>query len=437
VDISVVGTGYVGLTSAACLAHRGHRVYAVGIDEESIKRINSGIPTIYEEGLDEILRAATSGGRLVATTDFRNSIAESAVVFICVGTPGREDGSIDLSQLKAASREVGRSVTEKEDYCVIVVKSTVVPGTTDEVVIPIIEESSGKKAGCDFGVCVNPEFLREGSAIKDFLSPKDQGIVIGELDKKSGDVLCRLYEDFAAEILRTTLRTAEMIKYARNAYLAKDVSFANEIANLCQKLSVDYLNVKKGMEMDSRIGKGRFLNAGLGFGGSCFPKDVKAIIAKAREVDADMRMLEATLAVNESQPLVMISMLNQIFGDLREKKIAVLGLAFKPGTDDMRESRSIPLINELLRRGACVHAFDPEAMSRAKEILGDNVFYAERVEDALRDADACLIVTEWPLFSDPKLYSSLKCKIVIDGRRALDPKILPPSLVYRCIGLPT
>ena len=435
--ISIIGgTGYVGLTTAACLAFKGHTVYSVGRNIEKINKINNGIATVYEECLSDILRSAISKGLLFATEDHQKALMNSSIIFICVGTPSKEDGSIDLSQIKTASEQIGESLKKKKDYCVIVVKSTVVPGTTEEFVIPLIEEKSKKEAGVDFGVCMNPEFLREGSAVKDFLYPKEQGIVIGELDKRSGDSLFKIYEDFDAKILRTTLRGAEMIKYARNSYLAKDISFANEIANLCRKLGVDYNEVKIGMEMDSRIGRGRFLNAGIGFGGSCFPKDVKALIAKAKSVGVELGVLERTLLVNEIQPLLMINMLKEFFKSIKGHKIAVLGLAFKKGTDDMRESRSIPIIRALQKEEALIYAFDPQATARSKEIFGDEIYYALTAEEALANAEACLIVTDWPQFSNPKLYNHMKGRIIIDGRRILDPENLSSSFVYRAIGFP-
>lgn len=351
-NITVVGGGgYVGITTSACLAFLGHRVYCTDTDQDKISLINKGITSIYEQKLDEILRQVI-GTRLLATTDVEGSISDSSIVFICVGTPSNKDGSIDLRQLAGASEVIGKVLAEKKNYTVIVIKSTIVPGTTEETVIPLVEKSSRKIAGYDFGVCVNPEFLREGSAVNDFLCPKDQGIVIGELDNNSGNSLFHLYRDFNASILRTTIRAAEMIKYARNAYLAKDISFANEIANICGKLGIDYLDVKKGLEMDSRIGVGRFLNAGIGFGGSCFPKDVRALVAKAKGVGVCAKMLQATLDVNENQPLLAVDMLRKALGSPRGKTIAVLGLAFKPGTDDIREAKSIPIIEGLLAEEA-------------------------------------------------------------------------------------
>jgi UDPglucose 6-dehydrogenase len=435
--ITVVGgTGYVGLTTAACLAYKGHKVYCVGRSGEKIRMINQGIPVIFEEGLQEILEVATKEKKLVATRDFETSISDSLMIFICAGTPSRKDGSIDLGEVKNVCERIGRSLHNKRGYCIVIVKSTVVPSTTETIVIPLIERFSGKRAGFDFGVCMNPEFLREGSAVKDFLFPKEQGIVVGELDPKSGDGLVDLYKDFEVEILRTTIRTAEMIKYARNSYLAKDISFSNEIANLCQKLGIDYLDVRRGLEMDSRIGKGRFLNAGIGFGGSCFTKDLKALVAKTKEVGVRPKMLEATLKVNENQPNVIVDLATRALGEIEGKDIAVLGLAFKPGTDDMREARSIPVIKMLLSRGAEVYAFDPQAVQTAKEIFKNRIHYARSAEEALEKADACIIATEWPTFSNPKLYDSLRGRFVLDGRRSLNPKMLSSRLVYCGIGCP-
>jgi UDPglucose 6-dehydrogenase len=435
--IAVVGgTGYVGLTTAVGLASKDHLVFCVGRTREKVQKIAEGIPVIYEDLLEEMLVNVLKKKKLIATINLKEAIQNSDVFFICVGTPSREDGSIDLAHIEGAAKEIGQALAERKEYCVVVVKSTVVPGTTEKLVIPILERFSRKKAGEDFGVCMNPEFLREGQAVKDFLFPKDQGIVIGELDRKSGDLLFEIYKDFDAEILRTDLRAAEMIKYARNSYLAKDVSFANEAANICQRIGVDYLDVKRGMEMDSRIGRGRFLIAGAGFGGSCFPKDVKALVAKAQEIGIKPRILNATLGVNDAQPSKLIELTKQVIGQLEGKKIGVLGLAFKPGTDDLREAPSIKVITGFLSEGAEVFAYDPEALDNARKIFGDKITYEGKAEAALIRADACVIVTEWPEFADPRLYNYLRSKVIIDGRRVLDPNLLPSGFTYHAIGFP-
>ena len=434
--ITIAGTGYVGLTNAVGLASKGHLVFCVDRIRKKVDKISKGVPVIYEEGLDELLKSVLKKEKLIPTTDLTGSVQKSDVCFICVGTPSYQDGSINLTQVKEAAKQIGKALIGRKQYGVVVVKSTVIPGTTENLVLPALERYSKKKAGKDFGVCMTPEFLREGRAVKDFLFPNEQGIIIGEFDKKSGDVLYDVYRDFGAKILRTDLKAAEMIKYARNSYLALDISFANEIANFCQEIDVDYLDVKSGMEMDSRIGTGRFLSAGVGFGGSCFPKDVKAIVAKAKEIGIKPKMLEATLEVNYAQPSKLIELTKQVIGQFKGKKIGVLGLAFKPGTDDLREAPAIKVINDLLLEGAEVFAYDPEALNNAKKIFGDKIVYASSAEQAITSVDACVIVTEWPEFKDPKLYSKMQSKIIIDGRRVLDPGLLPAGFTYHAIGFP-
>jgi len=435
--IAVIGgTGYVGLTTAVCLALKGHRVFCVGRNEDKIEKLRRGIPVIHEEGLEEILKDVLAKNRLMATTCLRGAVQSSDISFMCVGTPSNKDGSIDLTQVEDAAEKVGYALAERDNYHVVAVKSTVVPGTTEERVIPVLEKSSKKRAGLDFGVCMNPEFLREGCAIRDFLFPRDTGIVIGEMDKRAGNFLSNIYKGFDGEILRTSIKAAEMIKYARNSYLAKDVSFANEIANICQRLGVDYLAVKKGMEMDARIGKGRFLDAGVGFGGSCFPKDVQALLMEAKSEDVETRMLEAALHVNEVQPFKIVELAKLVVRGFKGKKIGVLGLAFKPGTDDMRDAPSIKVINALLREGAEVCAYDPEALDNARKVFGDQIVYATGAEEALSDTDVCIIITEWPQFADPELYRHMRGKVIIDGRRVLNPTTLPPGFTYNAIGFP-
>jgi len=435
--ITVIGgAGYVGLTTSVCLAVRGNTVYCVDKNVQRIRCLRTGKPTIYEESLDELIRDTLNKGTFIPSMNCKDAVRHSQVIFICVGTPSQHDGSIDLSQVEGASKEIGLALSKDGEYKVIVVKSTVVPGTTEELVIPKIEEFSNKKAGIHFGVCTNPEFLREGRAVKDFLFPKEAGIIIGELDEKSGNTLQSIYKEFDAEIVRTSIKAAEMIKYTRNSYLAKDISFANEIANICQKFGIDYLEVKKGTEMDARIGKGRFLDAGAGFGGSCFPKDVKSLIAKAKKMGVRTRILDSTLQVNCAQPHMLVRLTAQVLGKLKDKKIAVLGLAFKSDTDDMREAPSIEIVNSLLLKGAEIFAYDPQAMENARKIFGNRLSYSRTATEALKNADACIIVTEWPQFGDPKLYQNMKSKIIVDGRRVLDPNKLEHGFLYQAIGFP-
>lgn len=416
--VSVIGSGYVGSVTAACFAEIGHEVVCVDIDKRKMEQINAGIPPIYEEGLGELL-IKYAGKRLIATDDYEFAVKETDVSFICVGTPSSEDGTIDLSIVRSAATSIGNALAKKNGYHVVVVKSTVVPETTEKFILPILEESSGKKAGKDFGVAMNPEFLREGKAVHDFMNPDK--IVVGAIDRKSGDLVSELYRTFECEITRTTPSTAEMIKYTNNSLLATKISFSNEIGNICKKLGIDTYEVMEAVGKDFRISP-KFLNSGAGFGGSCFPKDVKALIGKARAIGYSPVLLESVIAVNEKQPLLMVEILQKKIGDLEGKKIAVLGLAFKNETDDIRESRAIPVIAELLRLGVKVSAYDPMATENMKKVF-PTIEYHGKAEDALSNADACLVMTEWDEF---KLLESefekMKEKIVIDGRRVIKAK---------------
>jgi len=428
--IGVIGTGYVGLT-LACLADYGNEIVFVGRSQGKIDNLKGGILPIFENGLGEILSRNLERKRISGTTNY-TGLKETEIIFICVGTPSLNDDSIDLSQIKAVSENLGNLIKQTDDYKVIVVKSTVVPGTTRNVVTPILEQLSGKKAGKDFGVCMNPEFLREGEGVQDFLNPDK--IVIGGYDKKSSSALINLYNFYDSRIPRilTNLNTAEMIKYAQNAALATRISFINEIANICERFGVDVYEVSHAISLDSRIGP-KFLNAGAGFGGSCFPKDVKALLSAAKFVDVNPILLDAILTVNEIQPYRMVELAKKTLGDLDKKKIAVLGLAFKADTDDMREASSIPIINSLLKENAIVRVYDPQAMENAKKIFGNSLEYCSSKEECLMNADLCMVVTEWDEFKELDL-SVIKCPIV-DGRRVFDPiKVEQSGLVYKGIG---
>ncbi len=414
--ISVIGTGYVGTVSAVCFAELGHEVICVDIDKSKIDKINAGIPPIYEEGLSELLKKH-AGKKLRGTSDYRFAVMNSDVSFISVGTPSDADGNIDLGIVKAASSSLGEALADKKDYHVIVVKSTVVPQTTEKVVLPIIEKYSKKHAG-DFGIAMNPEFLREGKAIYDFMHPDK--IVVGSMDKRSGDIVASLYSGLNCEITRTNPRTAEMIKYVNNAFLATKISFSNEIGNICKQLDINTYEVMKAVGKDFRIGP-HFLNSGAGFGGSCFPKDVKALIGKAKEIGYEPLMLESVMKVNEQQPGRMVMLLKKELGNLKGKKIAVLGLAFKNDTDDIRESRSIPVIKELIENGAKVNAYDPMANESMSRLFG-NVNYFSNAADALKDAEGCLVMTEWDEFKSlDKEFDRMNNKLIIDGRHMLAP----------------
>ncbi|WP_094227163.1 UDP-glucose dehydrogenase family protein [Methanolobus psychrotolerans] len=427
--VSIIGSGYVGSVSAACFAELGHDVICIDIDEEKVKQINAGIAPIWEEGLDELLAKHTQK-TLIATSDYDYAVQNSDASFICVGTPSDEDGSIDLSIVKAASASLGKAIAKKDHYHVVVVKSTVVPETTEKVVLPLVEEYSGKKAGKDFGVVMNPEFLREGKAVYDFMHPDK--IVVGAIDERSAFVVSELYRRLECEVTRTNPRTAEMIKYVNNSFLATKISFANEVGNICKRLGINTYEVMDAVGTDFRIER-RFLNCGAGFGGSCFPKDVKAIIGKAKDIGYEPQLLRSVVDVNERQPLKMVELLQKKLGDLRNKRIAVLGLAFKNDTDDIRESRSIPVIAELLRLEADIAAYDPMAEESMKRIFHD-VTYCKSAAQALEEADGCLIMTEWDEFRKlDKEFEAMANRVVIDGRHLIDPKDMNTKIDYEGI----
>ncbi|MBI2934409.1 MAG: UDP-glucose/GDP-mannose dehydrogenase family protein [Chloroflexi bacterium] len=398
--ISVIGAGYVGLVTGACFGKFGHEVVLVDSDPGRVEAINGKNCPIYEEGLDQLLVAAS----LRAGVDAR-AAAGSEVIFICVGTPFNHAGAESLEQVATAARQVGQILKDRQDYCVVAVKSTVPPGATEGLVIPLLEEA-GKKAGDDFGVCMCPEFLREGKAVYDFLNPVR--IIIGEYDRRSGDLLASLYQGFTAPVLRTGLRTAEMIKLASNAFLATRLSFINEIGNICKRLGIDVYEVAKGMGLDDRIGS-RYLNAGLGFGGSCLPKDVRMLVSRARESGYQPGMLDNVLKVNEGQPLAVIELLEKHIA-LRGAVIGLLGLSFKPGTDDIRDSSAIRVAQALMDAGAKVRAYDPAAVKNFRKLF-PQIEYPPVA--AVMASDAIVIATEWEEFN--KL--DYRGKIVVDGRR--------------------
>jgi len=419
--ISIIGTGYVGLCTGAGFASLGHEVICVDISQEKVDMINSGKPPIYEKGLEEMLKQCIKNKTIKATTDLGYAVLNSQVSFIAVGTPSEKDGSIDLNYIKQVSADIGKAIKKKNGH-IIVVKSTVLPETTGSVVIPLLEKNSAKRAGSDFGVCMNPEFLREGMALEDFLHP--DRIVIGEYDKESGDVLEKLYKDFKAPILRSDLKTAEMIKYASNSFLATKVSFINEIGNICKRLGIDVYDVAKGMAYDKRISP-LFLQAGCGFGGSCFKKDLMALISKAVELNYEARILNSAIETNSLQPMKIIELLEKRLKDLKNKNIAVLGLAFKPETDDIRDTPAIDIIRALLEKGAVINAYDPKAEENMRKIFPD-INYCEDAGKALKDSDACLILTEWQEFKNlsDKDFDAMREKIVIEGRKVLNPDMV-------------
>ncbi len=429
--ISVIGTGYVGLVSGVGFAKHGHEVICVDIDQEIVESINRAEPPIYEEGLEELLQKVVTEGDLSATTDMEKAVLETDITFICVGTPSTEDGSIDTTYLKSASRDIAEALDSKERYHVVVVKSTVTPGITDGLVKPILE-SNGKKVGDDFGLGMNPEFLREGVALNDFLDP--DRIVIGGWDDKSRGIIKKVYRNFEAPKLVTDIRTAEMIKYASNALLATKISFANEMSRICEEVGIDVYDVMDGVGLDHRINRD-FLNAGPGFGGSCFPKDVKAIKNLAEEKDIKTDLLKAVLTINDDQPIHTVNILEKKLGELKGKKITVLGLTFKGGTDDIRETRALPIVETLLKKGANVTGYDPKGMDNFSELI-DGIDYAESIDEALTNADACIIQNDWEEFEnlEDKDFEVMKDKVILDGRRVLDERKLGEDVKFLTIG---
>lgn len=417
--IAILGSGYVGIVTGIGFAELGHEIVFIDVDERKVEMLNSSKPPIYERGLEELMKK--NRGKYRATTDYREALESSELTFICVGTPSKGDGSIDLKYAESASKEIGKALKNNDNFHVVVVKSTVVPGTTEDKIKPIIEKESGKKAFEDFGLAMNPEFLREGNAVYDFFNP--DRIVIGVKDERTKSVLEELYKPFDCPKLITEIKTAEMIKYASNAFLATKISFANEIGNICKKLGIDVYKVFEGVGLDHRINPS-FFRAGIGFGGSCFPKDVKALIRKAEELGEDPKILKAVIEVNEKQPLKMIELLKKHIPNLEGKKIGVLGLAFKPDTDDVRESRAIPIVKALLEEGAEIIAYDPKAIENFRKFF-PQVEYANSAEDVITKSDAVLIVTEWKEFEELD-YSG---KIVIDGRRV--EKAMKEAKIYK------
>jgi len=420
-NISVIGSGYVGTTIAACFADLGHEVVNVDIDEDVVATINAGEAPLHEDGLPELVteHADENGtNRLRATTDY-SAVLDTDVTFLCLPTPQNEDGSIDLSIMEAGAKQLGDTLAEKDDWHTVVVKSTVVPGSTEDVVTPVLEKASGKTAGRDFGVGMNPEFLREGTAVHDFLNP-DKIVLGADDDRALADMLDVFYpiiDQTDAPVVETDTKTAEMIKYANNGFLAAKVSLINDIGNICKEFDIDAYEVADAIGLDDRIGE-QFLRSGLGWGGSCFPKDTNAIIHAAKEQGYDPAMLEAAVEVNDRQPERLLSLLDDHL-DVAGKRVAVLGLAFKSGTDDVRNSRAELVIEGLRERDAEVVAYDPVAAENMQELIPDLVC-ADSARDALSGASACVVCTDWDEFAALNdEFDSMSRQIVVDGRRII------------------
>ena len=420
-NIAIVGTGYVGLVSGACFAEMGVNVTCVDVDELKIKELILGRIPIYEPGLDELVLRNQKESRLNFTTDFTSVIDDVEVVFSAVGTPPDEDGSADLQYVLAVARQFGQNIKK---YSVLVTKSTVPVGTAKKVKRVIEEELQKRGVDIPFDVVSNPEFLKEGVAIKDFMSP--DRVVVGVESEKAKEIMVKLYRPFLLNNFRvifTDIPSAEMIKYAANSMLATRISFMNDIANLCELVGADVNMVRKGIGSDSRIGS-KFLYPGCGYGGSCFPKDVKALIKTAEGYGYSMHVLKAVERVNESQKLVLFNKLNDYYrGMLQGKVVAIWGVAFKPDTDDMREAPALITIKSLLDAGCIVKVFDPIAMNECKRRIGDVVIYTTDMYDAVLDADALLVLTEWKQFRLPSwrvVVKSMNKPLVIDGRNIFD-----------------
>ncbi len=433
--IAIVGTGYVGLVSGACFAEVGIDVTCVDVDTNKIERLKAGEIPIYEPGLDDLVKRNVNEGRLHFTTDLLSCLDDVEVVFCAVGTPPDEDGSADLKYVLEVARTFGQNIKR---YTILVTKSTVPVGTSKKIKAVVDAELSKRGENIPYEVASNPEFLKEGAAIKDFMSP--DRVVIGIESDRSRKVMERLYRPFLLNNFRVIfmdIASAEMTKYAANSMLATRISFMNDIANLCELVGADVNMVRKGIGTDARIGN-KFLYAGCGYGGSCFPKDVKALIHTGKEHGYDMRIIEAVEEVNNRQKSIVYDKLATAIGDLKGKRIAIWGLAFKPETDDMREAPSLVVIEKLLAAGASVIAYDPASMDEVRRRLGDRITYARDMYEAVIDADAIALLTEWKQFRVPSwsvLHRVMRGNVIIDGRNIYDPEELAEEgFLYRCIG---
>jgi UDPglucose 6-dehydrogenase len=429
--IAVVGTGYVGLVTGTCFAETGNDVICVDIDKVKVDKMRKGEVPIYEPHLDVLFERNIKAKRLRFTTDLAEAIAEAQIIFLALPTPPGEDGSADLSYILGVADQLGTMIT---DYKVIVDKSTVPVGTAEKVIAAV-----AKNATVEFDVVSNPEFLREGFAVDDFLKP--DRVVIGTTSERAREVMNELYKPFVRQgnpIIFMDEKSAELTKYAANSFLATKITFMNEIANYCELIGADVDSVRRGMGTDTRIGN-RFLFPGIGYGGSCFPKDVQALVKSGKEVGFNFAVIDSVMDVNHRQKFALVDKVKKYFGeDLSGKKLALWGLAFKPDTDDIREAPALYMIDELTKAGAEISAFDPEAMPNVKELKGDVISYAKNQYEALEGADALLIATEWAMFRTPdfeKVEKGMKAKVVFDGRNLYDLKDMEKrGYYYESIG---
>ncbi|WNF22238.1 UDP-glucose/GDP-mannose dehydrogenase family protein [Mesobacillus jeotgali] len=430
--VAVLGTGYVGLSTGVCLAEIGHEVVCIDVDERKIDLLKEGKSPIYEPRLEELLIKNSTEGRLAFTTFHQQGLREADIIIIAVGTPQSDDGRADLSYLEQAAKDLAEHIVRD---CVVVVKSTVPVGTNEYVKQLLLGQL---KSNVEIKMVSNPEFLRQGSAIEDTL--KADRIIIGSDDVSASEKIQEMYRPLNVPFLLTDVRSAEIIKYASNAFLATKISFINAIANLCEAAGADVEDVAKGMGFDKRVGSA-FLNAGIGYGGSCFPKDVKALLHTSRELGVPFSLLEETISINEHQQELLVDKALKRFGTLNGKKIAMLGLSFKPNTDDMREAPSIKIARSLTASGAEVAAFDPVAASNARKVIGDIITYVDSAVEAAKDADALFVVTEWEEFKQhdvAALLDVMKQPIIFDGRNCLDEAALKAckTIEYYPVGRP-
>jgi nucleotide sugar dehydrogenase len=442
--VSIVGAGYVGLVTGASLAKAGHHVMLIERRAEVVERIRRGECPFFEPGLPELLSKVQKSGTLVVTEDLAEGVAKSEITLLCVGTPSGKDGAIDLSDIKSAAQSVGKAIGSKKGFHVIMVRSTVVPGTTEEVG-RIIEEASGKSAQDGFGICMNPEFLREGCAVADAQNP--DRIVIGADDERTRKIAQELYSHSRAPFLHANIRTAEMIKYANNAFLALCISYANEISQVCELVGgINPYVVMQGVILDRRLsgktaipaGIAAYLIPGCGFGGSCFPKDVSALGHFAQSVGHTPKLIRSIMEINSAQSDLAVKKAESALAGLKGKSIAVLGVAFKPDTDDIRESPSIRIIDRLLAEGASVRAYDPQALNNAKKVYGSRIAYFKTAKEALAGADGAMLITSWAEFAKlgPDEYKALlKKPFLLDCRGFYDFERYSQALDYHVIGL--
>lgn len=429
--IAVIGTGYVGLVTGTCLAETGNNVICVDINQEKVDKMKQGQIPIYEPGLEILFHRNIEQGRLEFTTTLADAIADAKIIFLALPTPPGADGSADLSFVLGAAKDIARLV---KSYKVVVTKSTVPVGTADKV-----KKVFAENTNVEIDVVSNPEFLREGVAVEDFMKP--DRVVVGTSSEKARKLMSELYNPYVRSgnpIIFMDERSSELTKYAANSFLATKITFMNEVANLCELVGADVDMVRKGIGSDARIGK-RFLFPGVGYGGSCFPKDVQALAKSAAEVDYDFSILNSVMSVNEKQKVVIVEKMRKYYnGELKNKKFALWGLAFKPETDDIREAPALYIIDELLKEGATIIAYDPQAMGHVQKLKGDTIGFAKDPYEALEDADALIIVTEWPLFRTPdfdKIEKNLRAKVIFDGRNLYEiQKMIDCGYYYNSIG---